>query len=94
MYQSDVRMKRLTRVVDWCRAAKGIFLKSLHGKHRVWGPKDLEVMYDTVYEYMKFSRVQAFGSKVLSLRSGLLKEPGFPCEGRTLPHLLTADPLL
>lgn len=50
------------------RAAKGIFLKSLHGKQReFWGPKDLEVMYETVYERMKLSGVQGSSKKVVSL---------------------------
>ena len=47
--------------------AKGIFLKSLNRKQReFWGPKDLEAMYETVYECVKFRRVQGFSKKVVT----------------------------
>lgn len=63
------RIKRLNRVMDlvsWI--AKGIFQKSLHRKQReFWGPKDLEAMYETVYECVKFHRVQGFSKKVFTL---------------------------
>ena len=47
--------------------AKGLFLKSLNRKQReFWGPKDLEAMYETVYECVKFRRVQGFSKKVVT----------------------------
>lgn len=54
-------------MVSW--AAKEIFLKSLHGRPGEFrGPKDLKVMYETLDEYMKMSRVQVFRNKVINLQ--------------------------
>lgn len=41
---------------------------SLRGKQEeFWGPKDLDIIYESLYEHMKFNSIQGFKNGVIDI---------------------------
>lgn len=55
--------------MDWCLGLlKRFSLNGCMGDGEFRGPKDLKVMYETLDEYIKMSRVQVLRNKVINLQ--------------------------